>query len=91
MTLQFVFTGYKGFNIGKDLGLSHHYRICEFGGFECMKNPSIVDTRAQDWGKVLIPNVQRACDKIFGDSGCPEAPELGSPWWSHYVLLVRYI
>ena len=45
-----------------------------------MKNPSVVDTRAQDWGRVLIPNVQKACDEIFGDSGCPEAPELGSPW-----------
>ena len=45
-----------------------------------MKNPSVVDTRAQDWGRVLIPNVQKACGEIFGDSGCPEAPELGSPW-----------
>ena len=49
-----------------------------------MKNPSVIDTRAQDWGRSLIPNVQKACDKIFGDSGCPVAPELGSPWWSHY-------
>ena len=72
--------GYKGYNVPKDLGLSHHYRICEFGGFECMKNPSIDDNSAQKWGKFLIPNVQKRCSDIFGKFGCPEAPELGSPW-----------
>ena len=45
-----------------------------------MNNPSVVDNRAQHWGNVLIPIIQKACDEIFGKSGCPEAPELGSPW-----------
>ena len=76
--------GFKAHNVGKDLGLSHHYRICEFGGFECMKNPSVVDTTAQNWGKLLIPNVQEVCGNIFGGVGCPEAPALGSPWWSDF-------
>ena len=46
-----------------------------------MKNPSIDDKSAQKWGKFLIPNVQQKCSDIFGKFGCPEAPELGSPWW----------
>ena len=46
-----------------------------------MKNPSIDDNSAQKWGKFLIPNVQKRCSDIFGKFGCPEAPELGSPWW----------
>ena len=46
-----------------------------------MKNPSIDDNSAQRWGKFLIPNVQKRCSDIFGKSGCPEVPELGSPWW----------
>ena len=45
-----------------------------------MKNPSIDDKSAQKWGKFLIPNVQQKCSDIFGKFGCPEAPELGSPW-----------
>lgn len=45
-----------------------------------MKNPSIDDNSAQKWGKFLIPNVQKRCSDIFGKFGCPEAPELGSPW-----------
>ena len=45
-----------------------------------MKNPSVVDNTAQNWGKLLIPNVQEVCGNIFGGGGCPEAPPLGSPW-----------
>ena len=81
LLILFAFnTGFKGYNVPKSIGLSHHYRICESGGFDCMKYPSVIDTSAQKWGKLLIPNVQETCNNIFGKSGCPKAPELGSPW-----------
>ena len=63
-----------------DDGLSHHYRICEFGGFECLNTSSVIDTSAQKWGKSLISNVRTACNNIFDKDGCPVAPPLGSPW-----------
>ena len=61
-------------------GLSHHFRICEFGGFDCLKKASIVDATAQKWGPDLIKNVGIACNQIFDGKSCPEAPPLGSPW-----------
>ena len=61
-------------------GLSHHYRICEFGGFECLKKTAIVDKTAQKWAQDLIPNVFEKCQQIFGNKLCPPAPPLGSPW-----------
>ncbi|RXG54782.1 hypothetical protein Avbf_11618 [Armadillidium vulgare] len=29
-------------NVGHDIALSHHYRICEYGGFDCLKSPHLV-------------------------------------------------
>jgi hypothetical protein len=61
-------------------GLSHHYRICEYGGFECLKKDSQVDTVAHKWGSKLVKSVATACELIFDGDTCPEAPPLGSPW-----------
>ena len=63
-----------------DDGLSHHYRICESGGFKCMNMSSVIDTSAQKWAKSLISNVFIGCNNIFDKDGCPVAPPLGSPW-----------
>ena len=41
--------GRRQLKVEAGLGLSHHYRICEFGGFSCTKKESVVDERAQHW------------------------------------------
>ena len=77
---QFYITGTKQKHMATHEGLSHHYRICEFGGFDCLKKAAIEDNTAQKWGKTLIPNVAEKCERIFGKESCPPAPPLGSPW-----------
>lgn len=72
--------GAKQRHMAHSEGLSHHYRICEFGGFECLKKPAVIDTTAQKWGPNLILNVAENCQQIFGPESCPPAPPLGSPW-----------
>ena len=35
--------GKRQVKVNETLGLSHHYRICEFGGFACMKRPLVIE------------------------------------------------
>ena len=97
-----LFLGYKQRYIKAEEGLSHHYRICEFGGFDCLKKTSISDPTAAKWGPNLIPNIDEKCNQIFGNASCPPAPPLGSPWWriskanlkkrAHFtVFLLRFL
>ncbi|KAH8027327.1 hypothetical protein HPB51_004639 [Rhipicephalus microplus] len=59
----------------------NHYRICEFGGFDCIKQPSIVDRSALRFNTSLLERVNSVCAQAFPDVGrCPKAPGLGSPW-----------
>ncbi|CAL4111502.1 unnamed protein product, partial [Meganyctiphanes norvegica] len=68
-------------NIPDSIGLSHHYRICEFGGFDCLKLPHQVDRIAHKWLIPLEKRVSSGCRNIFPDEpSCPVAPPLGSPW-----------
>ncbi|XP_076314683.1 beta-1,4-galactosyltransferase galt-1-like [Tachypleus tridentatus] len=45
-------------NIPSDFGFLHHYRICEFGGNDCMKTTSGVDRRIYCWKDQLVQAVQ---------------------------------
>lgn len=67
-------------NVPPDAGLSHHYRICELGGFDCLKQSNSVDRIAHHWLLPLAKRVAGACFRIFPKEGCPIAPPLGSPW-----------
>ena len=81
--------------VDPSLSLSHHYRwicnigrgatiirfrICEFGGFSCTGNPSVVETRTHEWSSELLQNVRNVCNLIFEQEECPPAPPLGNPW-----------
>ncbi|XP_076042153.1 uncharacterized protein LOC143026046 [Oratosquilla oratoria] len=68
-------------NVPQPLGLSHHYRICEFGGYDCMKLPSEVDRITHQWLEPLVRSVSITCQNAYPEtSRCPPAPPLGSPW-----------
>lgn len=68
-------------SVSGTIALSHHYRICEYGGYECLKMASEVDRTAQKFATQLVPNVFKECRDIFPEHPeCPEAPPLGSPW-----------
>lgn len=38
--------GHGTLNVPADAAILHHYRICEFGGDDCIKTASVVDTTA---------------------------------------------
>jgi len=72
--------GYKSHKVGSEEGISHHYRICEFGGFKCMKEPSVIDNSTARFEQDLFNRVDTICKQVFGEVGCPPAPPLGSPY-----------
>ncbi|XP_055372133.1 hybrid signal transduction histidine kinase E [Condylostylus longicornis] len=51
--------GKKTFNVPADAGILHHYRVCEFGGDDCVKVPSILDRTAIKYTNRLIERVEK--------------------------------
>ncbi|XP_015928667.1 uncharacterized protein [Parasteatoda tepidariorum] len=75
-------SGSRAISVQDTVALLHHYRICEFGGFSCLKKDSVVDRTATKFGPDLLQRVTRSCRLIFSDRDgtCPLSPPLGSPW-----------
>jgi len=47
-------------NVPTSIGFLHHYRVCEFGGNDCINNGYVEDTRIPEtWGQELIKNINR--------------------------------
>ncbi|XP_065352816.1 uncharacterized protein LOC135947800 [Cloeon dipterum] len=46
-------------NVPADAGILHHYRVCEFGGDDCVKAASVVDRSAWRFGAQLRERVSR--------------------------------
>ena len=65
--------GKRQVRVNASLGLSHHYRVCEFGGQGCVNREAVTETRAHHWAKRLINKVDMDCRSIFDKvNGCPE-------------------
>lgn len=72
-----LFTGFSQFNVLDSDAMSHHYRICEFGGKTCTSLPSTVDRTAHKWSNELFKNVITECGEIFhDDQKCPDPPNI---------------
>ena len=80
--------GLSNRNIGRGATIIR-FRICEFGGFSCTGNPSVVETRTHEWSSALLQNVRNVCNLIFEQEECPPAPPLGNPWWLPTVGILR--
>ncbi|KAK3874542.1 hypothetical protein Pcinc_020560 [Petrolisthes cinctipes] len=59
--------------VDEQIGLSHHYRVCEFGGFNCINKPNQIDRTAHRWMKDLAINTANTCTLVFNEKGgrCP--------------------
>lgn len=76
-----VVKGKKNYAVPSKYALSHHYRICEYGGFECLKAKSTIDRTTWRYKDELLDRVEEICASAFPEEGtCPPAPPLGSPW-----------
>jgi len=66
--------GYYTLSVPSHLAALHHYRVCEFGGDQCTKSPSIVDKSILKWGNELIERVAQQIDSFIAQ--CPDVSSL---------------
>ncbi|KAK0167720.1 hypothetical protein PV327_001592 [Microctonus hyperodae] len=52
--------GHGTLNVPSDAAILHHYRVCEFGGDDCVKTPSVVDKTAYKYKKQLTNDVDES-------------------------------
>lgn len=50
--------GHGTMNVPPDAAILHHYRICEFGGDDCIKTASTVDSTAFKYKNKLVDDVK---------------------------------
>ncbi|XP_016839948.2 uncharacterized protein LOC100118938 [Nasonia vitripennis] len=69
--------GHGTVNVPADAAILHHYRVCEFGGDDCVKTASIVDRTAYKYLDRLADRVEAVWQELA--LLCPGLPELGEP------------
>ncbi|XP_015904753.1 beta-1,4-galactosyltransferase galt-1 [Parasteatoda tepidariorum] len=47
-------TGKTMMNIPPDVGFLHHYRVCEFGGNDCINTTHVTDRRSYAWKDAMV-------------------------------------
>ena len=68
--------GHGSINVPSDVGILHHYRVCEFGGDDCIKTHSLVDRTAYKYLEKLAENVDKTWKEL--NKECP-LPDLKVP------------
>lgn len=56
--------GHGTLNVPADAAILHHYRICEFGGDDCIKTSSVVDKTAYRYKNILTEAVRMQYDRL---------------------------
>ncbi|XP_058449537.1 uncharacterized protein LOC131429440 [Malaya genurostris] len=66
--------GRGSLNVPADAAILHHYRVCEFGGDDCIKSPSVVDRTAHRYSKRLLDRVGTVYNYLKDSCDLPEIP-----------------
>lgn len=61
-------------NVPADAAILHHYRVCEFGGDDCVKSDSVVDRTAYKYLDKLAERVEGTWRELA--RRCADLPEL---------------
>ncbi|KAF4517267.1 hypothetical protein B566_EDAN008601 [Ephemera danica] len=61
-------------NVPADAAILHHYRVCEFGGDDCVKAASVVDRTAQRFGAQLKESVTKRWLDLQKSCSLPPIP-----------------
>uniref|UniRef100_A0A8D9AU23 Glycosyltransferase family 92 protein n=1 Tax=Cacopsylla melanoneura TaxID=428564 RepID=A0A8D9AU23_9HEMI len=56
--------GHGSLNVPQNTGILHHYRICEFGGNDCIKQKHVEDRTAHRYKTQLVANVEAVYDRL---------------------------
>ena len=51
-------------NVPTNVGLLHHYRVCEFGGDDCVNAPNQVDRTVHKYQQTLLENVKQVVHRL---------------------------
>lgn len=71
--------GHGALNVPADAAILHHYRVCEFGGDDCVKTPSVVDKTAYRYGPELARNVKVKYRELREKCSLPELDPVPVP------------
>lgn len=63
---HFIWEFHRGsnLNVPTKFGFLHHYRVCEFGGDDCIHTESNVDRRMVHYRETLIGNIQKVLSQV---------------------------
>jgi hypothetical protein len=57
--------GHGSVNVPADAAILHHYRVCEFGGDDCVKTASVIDRTAYKYLDKLSEQVQATWQQLI--------------------------
>ncbi|XP_063229480.1 uncharacterized protein LOC134534813 [Bacillus rossius redtenbacheri] len=66
--------GHGTLNVPPDAAILHHYRVCEFGGDDCVKTASALDRTAHRYRAPLLQRVAARWRLLGRRCGLPETP-----------------
>lgn len=64
--------GHGTLNVPSDAAILHHYRVCEFGGDDCIKTQSVVDRTAYKYKNRLSDSVGKTWSDLSGECSLPK-------------------
>ncbi|XP_055685178.1 uncharacterized protein LOC129791169 [Lutzomyia longipalpis] len=80
-------------NVPADSAILQHYRVCEFGGNDCIKTPSITDRTAHKYSAALVDRISSIYTHLKDTCHLPNlpAPPTRPPPTKKHVLTVNNI
>ena len=66
--------GHGTLNVPPDAAILHHYRVCEFGGNDCIKTASVVDRTAYRYKDRLVARVKSKWQELKTKCDLPDLP-----------------
>lgn len=64
-------------NVPSSIGILHHYRVCEFGGEDCIKAASVQDRTAHKYSTELVSRVRALYTSFKSKCNLPKLPAPG--------------
>ena len=61
------FSSGHNLNVPTDIGFLHHYRVCEFGGSDCVNTPHATDRTVYKYKNLLVRNVDKIVQKLSAE------------------------
>ncbi|XP_050311085.1 beta-1,4-galactosyltransferase galt-1 [Anthonomus grandis grandis] len=81
--------GHGTLNVPADAAILHHYRICEFGGNDCIKTASVVDQTAYRYLEGLTKAVRRRYEQLKQKCGLSKPKEAPTKMFHKILQMLK--